>query len=184
MKLTLASKVTLLRICLIPLFICSYCFFNPDGAARVVPTMLFIVAAATDWVDGHLARSRNEVTNFGKFIDPIADKLLVTSAFVLLVGDGRMSAVSCIIILSREFIITGFRLVAAERDVVIAASYLGKIKTTTQIIAVVLLLLNNFPFRFIGLPMDKVAEVVAVVFTIWSGVDYIAKNKQVLLEKE
>ena len=169
MKLTIASKVTILRICLIPLFILSYYFF---------------VAAMTDWIDGHLARSRNEVTNFGKFIDPIADKLLVTSAFILLVGDGRMSAVSCIIILSREFIISGLRLIAADNHVVIAASYLGKIKTTTQIIAIVLLLLNNFPFRFIGLPMDKVAEVVAVVFTIWSGVDYIVKNRQVLREKE
>lgn len=108
----------------------------------------------------------------------------MTSAFILLVGDGRMSAVSCIIILSREFIISGLRLIAADNHVVIAASYLGKIKTTTQIIAIVLLLLNNFPFRFIGLPMDKVAEVVAVVFTIWSGVDYIVKNRQVLREKE
>ena len=175
MKLTIASKVTILRICLIPLFILSYYFFDGPGGL-ILPTLIFVVAAMTDWIDGHLARSRNEVTNFGKFIDPIADKLLVTSAFILLVGDGRMSAVSCIIILSREFIISGLRL--------IAASYLGKIKTTTQIIAIVLLLLNNFPFRFIGLPMDKVAEVVAVVFTIWSGVDYIVKNRQVLREKE
>ena len=180
MKLTIASKVTILRICLIPLFILSYYFFDGPGGL-ILPTLIFVVAAMTDWIDGHLARSRNEVTNFGKFIDPIADKLLVTSAFILLVGDGRMSAVSC---LSREFIISGLRLIAADNHVVIAASYLGKIKTTTQIIAIVLLLLNNFPFRFIGLPMDKVAEVVAVVFTIWSGVDYIVKNRQVLREKE
>ena len=183
MKLTIASKVTILRICLIPLFILSYYFFDGPGGL-IIPTLIFVVAAMTDWIDGHLARSRNEVTNFGKFIDPIADKLLVTAAFILLVGDGRMSAVSCIIILSREFIISGLRLIAADNHVVIAASYLGKIKTTTQIIAIVLLLLNNFPFRFIGLPMDKVAEVVAVVFTIWSGVDYIVKNRQVLREKE
>ena len=119
MKLTIASKVTILRICLIPLFILSYYFFDGPGGL-ILPTLIFVVAAMTDWIDGHLARSRNEVTNFGKFIDPIADKLLVT----------------------------------------------------------------NFPFRFIGLPMDKVAEVVAVVFTIWSGVDYIVKNRQVLREKE
>ena len=93
MKLTIASKVTILRICLIPLFILSYYFFSGPGV-RVIPTVIFVVAAVTDWVDGYLARSRNEVTNFGKFIDPIADKLLVASAFILLVGDGRMSAVS------------------------------------------------------------------------------------------
>lgn len=183
MKLTVASKVTIARICLIPLFVLSYYLFN-NTWGRVVPTLIFIVASVTDWVDGYLARSRNEVTNFGKFMDPIADKLLVTSAFILLVGDGRMSAVSCIIILSREFIISGFRLIAADNHLVLAASKLGKVKTTTQIIAIILLLINNFPFRLVSLPMDRLAEIAAVVFTIWSGVDYIVKNKQVLLEKE
>ncbi len=183
MKLTIASKVTIARICLIPVFVASYYFFDGPGG-RVIPTIIFVVAALTDWVDGYLARSRNEVTNFGKFMDPIADKLLVASAFILLVGDGRMTAASCIIILSREFIISGFRLIAADNRVVLAAGKLGKIKTTTQIIAIILLLLNNFPFRFIGFRMDKVAELAAVVFTIWSGVDYIVKNKQVLMDKE
>lgn len=183
MKLTVASKVTIARICLIPLFVLSYYVFDTPWG-RVVPTLIFIVASVTDWVDGYLARSRNEVTNFGKFMDPIADKLLVTSAFILLVGDGRMSAVSCIIILSREFIISGFRLIAADNNLVLAASKLGKVKTTTQIIAIILLLINNFPFRLVSLPMDRLAEIAAVVFTIWSGVDYIVKNKQVLLEKE
>ena len=132
----------------------------------------------TDWVDGYLARSRNEVTNFGKFMDPIADKLLVMSAFVLLVGDGRMTGVSCIIILAREFIISGFRLIASDRGMVLAAGKLGKIKTTLQIIAIVLLLLNNFPFVYIGIPMDKIVLAAAVVMTVWSGADYIVKNRR------
>lgn len=183
MKLTIASKVTIARICLIPVFVLTYYLFGgPWGS--VIPTFIFVVASMTDWIDGYLARSRNEVTNFGKFMDPIADKLLVASAFILLVSDGRMSAVSCIIILSREFIISGFRLIAADQRVVLAASKLGKIKTTTQIIAIILLMLNNFPFRFIGFPMHKIAELAAVIFTIWSGVDYIVKNKQVLMDKE
>ena len=183
MKLTLASKVTIARICLIPLFVASY-FYCTEGWMFYIPTIIFVVASLTDWVDGYLARSRNEVTTFGKFMDPIADKLLVAAAFVLLVSDGRMSAVSTIIILSREFIISGFRLIAADKKVVMAAGWLGKIKTVTQIIAIILLMLNNFPFHYIGIPMDHIMEAVCAFFTIWSGTDYIVKNRSVLLDKE
>lgn len=183
MKLTIASKITIARICLIPVFVACYYIFN-TGWQVIIPTLIFVIAALTDWVDGYLARSRNEVTNFGKFMDPIADKLLTAAAFVLLVYDGRMSAVSCIIILSREFIISGFRLIAAERKLVIAAGWLGKIKTVTQIIAIILLMLNNFPFHYIGIPMDHVMEAVCVFFTIWSGTDYIVRNRSVLMDKE
>lgn len=179
MKLTIASKVTIARICLIPVFIVCYHLWG-DLWSGAIPAAVFILASMTDWVDGYLARSRNEVTNFGKFMDPIADKLLVMSAFVLLVGDGRMTGVSCIIILAREFIISGFRLIASDRGMVLAAGKLGKIKTTLQIIAIVLLLLNNFPFVYIGIPMDKIVLAVAVVMTVWSGADYIVKNRQIL----
>lgn len=179
MKLTIASKVTIARICLIPVFIVCYHLWG-DLWSGAIPAAVFILASMTDWVDGYLARSRNEVTNFGKFMDPIADKLLVMSAFVLLVGDGRMTGVSCIIILAREFIISGFRLIASDRGMVLAAGKLGKIKTTLQIIAIVLLLLNNFPFVYIGIPMDKIVLAAAVVMTIWSGADYIVKNRQIL----
>ena len=179
MKLTIASKVTIARICLIPVFIvCSHLW--GDLWSGAIPAAVFVLASMTDWVDGYLARSRNEVTNFGKFMDPIADKLLVMSAFVLLVGDGRMTGVSCIIILAREFIISGFRLIASDRGMVLAAGKLGKIKTTLQIIAIVLLLLNNFPFVYIGIPMDKIVLAAAVVMTVWSGADYIVKNRQIL----
>ena len=179
MKLTIASKVTIARICLIPVFIVCYHLWG-DLWSGAIPAAVFILASMTDWVDGYLARSRNEVTNFGKFMDPIADKLLVMSAFVLLVGDGRMTCVSCIIILAREFIISGFRLIASDRGMVLAAGKLGKIKTTLQIIAIVLLLLNNFPFVYIGIPMDKIVLAAAVVMTVWSGADYIVKNRQIL----
>lgn len=179
MKLTIASKVTIARICLIPVFIVCYHLWG-DLWSGAIPAAVFVLASMTDWVDGYLARSRNEVTNFGKFMDPIADKLLVMSAFVLLVGDGRMTGVSCIIILAREFIISGFRLIASDRGMVLAAGKPGKIKTTLQIIAIVLLLLNNFPFVYIGIPMDKIVLAAAVVMTIWSGADYIVKNRQIL----
>ena len=179
MKLTIASKVTIARICLIPVFIVCYDFWGGLWSGAI-PAAVFVLASMTDWVDGYLARSRNEVTNFGKFMDPIADKLLVMSAFVLLVGDGRMTGVSCIIILAREFIISGFRLIASDRGMVLAAGKLGKIKTTLQIIAIVLLLLNNFPFVYIGIPMDKIVLAAAVVMTVWSGADYIVKNRQIL----
>ena len=179
MKLTIASKVTIARICLIPVFIVCYHLWG-DLWSGAIPAAVFILASMTDWVDGYLARSRNEVTNFGKFMDPIADKLLVMSAFVLLVGDGRMTGVSCIIILAREFIISGFRLIASDRGMVLAAGKLGKIKTTLQIIAIVLLLLNNFPFVYIGIPMDKIVLAAAVVMTVWSGADYIVKNRRIL----
>ncbi len=179
MKLTIASKVTIARICLIPVFIVCYDLWGGLWSGAI-PAAVFILASMTDWVDGYLARSRNEVTNFGKFMDPIADKLLVMSAFVLLVGDGRMTGVSCIIILAREFIISGFRLIASDRGMVLAAGKLGKIKTTLQIIAIVLLLLNNFPFVYIGIPMDKIVLAAAVVMTVWSGADYIVKNRQIL----
>ena len=179
MKLTIASKVTIARICLIPVFIVCYHLWG-DLWSGAIPAAVFILASMTDWVDGYLARSRNEVTNFGKFMDPIADKLLVMSAFVLLVGDGRMTGVSCIIILAREFIISGFRLIASDRGMVLAAGKLGKIKTTLQIIAIVLLLLNNFPFVYISIPMDKIVLAAAVVMTVWSGADYIVKNRGIL----
>ena len=179
MKLTIASKVTIARICLIPVFIVCYDLWGGLWSGAI-PAAVFVLASMTDWVDGYLARSRNEVTNFGKFMDPIADKLLVMSAFVLLVGDGRMTGVSCIIILAREFIISGFRLIASDRGMVLAAGKLGKIKTTLQIIAIVLLLLINFPFVYIGIPMDKIVLAAAVVMTVWSGADYIVKNRQIL----
>ena len=177
MKLTIASKVTIARICLIPVFIVCYHLWGGLWSGAI-PAAVFVLASMTDWVDGYLARSRNEVTNFGKFMDPIADKLLVMSAFVLLVGDGRMTGVSCIIILAREFIISGFRLVASDNGVVIAASYWGKFKTVSQMIMSVLLIVN-IPALSI---LTTIFSVIALVLTVVSLIDYIAKNYRVLTE--
>lgn len=180
--MTIANKVTLLRICLIPVFIAAY-FLCRDGVLRVVPAAVFAVASLTDYLDGYLARSRNEVTTFGKFMDPIADKVLVMAAILLLVQDGRLSSVAGIIFLAREFIISGFRLVAAAGSVVIAASPLAKIKTATQLAALLLLLLDNFPFSLIRFPAAQIAVIAALVFTVWSGVEYIVKNRGMLSGK-
>ncbi|MDR2514577.1 MAG: CDP-diacylglycerol--glycerol-3-phosphate 3-phosphatidyltransferase [Christensenellaceae bacterium] len=175
--MTIANKLTLLRVGMIPLFVLS---FYLCGDLFFVPALLFSLAAFTDYLDGCLARSRGEVTTFGKFMDPIADKLLVAAAFVLLVSDGRLPAWICVVFLGREFLISGFRLVAAGENMVIAASPLGKVKTVTQLVAAILLLLWNWPFSLIHLPMDQIAVWGALIFTVWSGVEYILKNKGLL----
>lgn len=183
MKLTIASKITIFRMLLIPVFI--VCYYLCGGLWQVIlPTIIFIIASLSDYLDGYLARSRNEVTNFGKFMDPIADKLLVMAAFVVMVSDRRMSAVACIIILAREFVISGFRLIAVEQGKVLAATWLAKWKTTVQMIAIVLMLLDNFPFEYLHFPMDQVFEWGAVGMTVWSGADYLIKNKGVLRESK
>ncbi|HHY81055.1 MAG TPA: CDP-diacylglycerol--glycerol-3-phosphate 3-phosphatidyltransferase [Clostridiales bacterium] len=173
--MNLANKITLLRIILIPLFIVF--MLVPFKYSNFVAVFVFIAAACTDTLDGYIARKRNEVTNFGKFIDPLADKLLVTSALVCLVETGKVSSAAAIIIISREFVITGFRLLAVTEGIIIAASWWGKIKTITQIIAIAALILDNFPFRYVGIPFDQIALYVSVIITIVSGVDYIYKNR-------
>src|SRR5690606_14357335 len=139
-----------------------------------------IVASLTDSLDGYIARSRNLVTNFGKFIDPLADKLLVSAALISLIQMGKISSWIVIIIIAREFTITGLRTIAASEGITIAASPLGKIKTITQLIAIIALLLDNFPFRLIGFPFDKIMIYLSLLFTILSGVYYLFKNKHVL----
>ena len=180
--MNLPNKLTMLRIVMIPVFVILALI--PAQWAQYVALLVYILACITDTLDGRIARSHHMVTNFGKFADPIADKLLVMSALVILVDSGRMPAWWCIVMLSREFIISGFRLVAAGGGKVIAAGKLGKIKTTTQIIAIILLLVDNFPFCYIGFPVHRIMEWVAVFFTIWSGADYIVRNRAVLMDKE
>ena len=142
-----------------------------------IPAAVFILASMTDWVDGYLARSRNEVTNFGKFMDPIADKLLVMSVFVLLVGDGRMTGVSLHHHSGAR--VHHQRLPAASPPIAAwcwrRASW-ARSRPRCKIIAIVLLLLNNFPFVYIGIPMDKIVLAAAVVMTVWSGADYIVEK--------
>ena len=173
--MNLANKITILRILFIPLFVAL--LLMPFPYHHFVAAFVFLLAACTDSLDGYIARKRNEITNFGKFIDPLADKLLVTSALICLVEMSRVSAIAAIIIISRVFIITGFRLLAVTEGKVIAASWWGKLKTVTQIVAMTALILDNFPFRYIGIPFDQISLHLSVIVTIISGVDYILKNK-------
>lgn len=173
--MNLPNKLTLLRIVAIPVFIVVLLMGH-----RYIATIIFIAAAITDMLDGHIARKYNLVTNFGKLMDPLADKLLVMSALICLVELDNVAGWMVIVILAREFAVTGLRQVAASEGIVIAAGITGKIKTITQMIAIPLLLLDNWPCRYIGFPLDQVFLWIAVIMTIVSGAEYIIKNKQLL----
>ena len=177
--MNLPNKLTILRIIMIPFFVL---FMLLDGGAnqtyRYIAAVIFIVASFTDLLDGNIARKYNLVTNFGKFMDPLADKLLVCSGLICFVGLGALPAWFVIIIISREFIISGFRLVASDNGVVIAASYWGKFKTVSQMIMSVLLIVN-IPALSI---LTAIFSVIALVLTVVSLIDYIAKNYRVLTE--
>ena len=177
--MNLPNKLTILRVIMIPFFVISLLAFQGEvRLLRNLAAAIFIVASLTDMLDGKIARKYNLVTNFGKFMDPLADKLLVCSALICLIELGQLPAWMVIIIVSREFIISGFRLIAAEQGIVIAASYWGKFKTTFQMIAVILMIVN--------LPVLHILTVactwIALVLTVVSLVDYIAKNHKVLTE--
>ena len=177
--MNLPNKLTVLRVILIPFFVVSMMIENgANQTFRYVAAAIFIIASLTDMLDGKIARKYNLVTNFGKFMDPLADKLLVCSALICLIQLGQLPAWMVIIIVSREFIISGFRLVAAEQGIVIAASYWGKFKTTFQMIAVVLMILNFEDLSAVTL----ICTWAALILTIISLVDYIAKNHKVLTE--
>lgn len=171
--MNIANKVTTLRMIMVPIFVALYYVF---GQKYNIAAIIFSVAALTDAVDGHLARSRNLVTTFGKFADPLVDKLLTMAAFVVLTETGVIPAWAVIIIIARELIITGFRTIAASNNITIAASKGGKLKTLSQCFAIAFLLVNNLTVNKIGL----VIFYIAVVLTIYSGWDYLAKNKNVL----
>ena len=178
--MNLPNKLSLLRICMIPFFVVFALIEEPW--AQLVALAIFVIASLTDMLDGKIARKYNLVTNFGKFIDPIADKLLVMSALIVLVEQGRMPGWVCILMLAREFLISGFRLVAVESGKVIAAGWLGKIKTVLQMAAVIALLLltpagANVPLLgSFGITFANILTYAAAVMTVWSGADYIIRN--------
>ena len=173
--MNLPNKLSMLRILMIPVFVILALMNAP--AAQYAAVGVFVLAAITDALDGHIARKNGLVTNFGKFIDPIADKLLVMSALIVLVERGRMPGWVCIVMLARGFAISGVRLVAAGTGKVIAAGILGKIKTVTQMIAVIALLLTAIDGVFAPLgTFADVAMYVSAFMTVWSGADYIIKN--------
>ena len=178
MKMNLANKLTILRIFMVPVFMVFLLHQIPGG--DYIAAFVFILAAITDSLDGYIARSRNQITNFGKFMDPLADKLLVSAALISLASMGEISAWVVVIIIAREFTISVLRAVAAAEGLVIAASVWGKLKTISQIVAISLILLNNFPFRYINIPMDTIVLWIAVILTVISGVDYIRVNKKII----
>ena len=184
MKLNLPNKLTLIRICMIPFFMIFLTVPLPisDNACLICAAALFIAASLTDMADGKIARARGLITDFGKFMDPLADKLLVCSAMICLIEKGQLAAWIVIIIIAREFIISGFRLVAADNGIVIAASYWGKFKTVFQMLMVIVLILN-IPNSFFAV-LGTVLTYIALALTVVSLIDYIAKNKNVLKEQK
>ena len=177
--MNLPNKLTVMRVIMIPFFVISLLAFHGEvRLLRNLAAAIFIVASLTDMLDGKIARKYNLVTNFGKFMDPLADKLLVCSALICLIELGQLPAWMVIIIVSREFIISGFRLIAAEQGIVIAASYWGKFKTTFQMIGVVLLIFNIPALS----TLTTIIVWIALALTVISLVDYIVKNAGVLTE--
>ena len=195
--MNLANKLTILRIILVPIFLLFIAIKIPYGT--IIATMVFIIAALTDKLDGYIARSRNQITRFGKFMDPLADKLLVTAALVSLVELQIIPAWAAIIIIAREFAVTGLRSIAAAEGIVISASWWGKVKTVIQIVAIIFALfkviLKTMPETIpelaksiINSPklveffnvMPGITMAIAIVITIISGVDYFNKNKAVI----
>ncbi|MDN4494317.1 CDP-diacylglycerol--glycerol-3-phosphate 3-phosphatidyltransferase [Ureibacillus aquaedulcis] len=192
--MNIPNKITVSRILLIPVFVIVILFdfgwgnMNFLGAEmpvnHFVAGLIFIIASCTDWVDGYYARKYNLVTNLGKFLDPLADKLLVAAAFIVLVELGMAPSWIIIIILSREFAVTGLRAILAGEGEIVAASQLGKIKTWAQIVAISSLLLHNTIFTLINIPFDMITLYIALIFTVWSGWEYFYLNRRVFVNSK
>lgn len=180
--MNLPNRLTIFRVILIPFFVFFLLAPYFESYGNYIAVAIFIVASITDFLDGKIARKYNLVTNFGKFMDPLADKLLVCSALICLIQLELIPAWVVIIIIAREFIISGFRLIASDNGVVIAASYWGKFKTAFQMLTVIVLILNipNKVFIILG----TVLIYVSLALTVISLIDYIAKNKDVLKDQK
>ncbi|NLP14605.1 MAG: CDP-diacylglycerol--glycerol-3-phosphate 3-phosphatidyltransferase [Clostridium sp.] len=200
--MNLPNKLTISRILLVPVFLLiivpipewiinssllSFMSFQLEAVnnfiinyGNYIAAFLFFVAASTDGLDGYIARKRKQVTRFGKFLDPIADKLLVAAALIALVERNELSSWVAVIIIGREFMITGLRLVAASDGIVIAASKWGKIKTVTQIVAILAVLMKYYVHMLFGFPLERYLMFIAIVVTIYSAYDYIVKNAHVI----
>lgn len=187
--MNLPNKLTVMRIFLIPIFIIVMVVPMDWGSitafdtvlpiTQLVGTIIFAIASITDWLDGKIARSRGLVTNFGKFADPLADKMLVMTAFIVLVGQGKAPSWVVAVIVCRELAVTGLRLLLVEDGEVMAAAWPGKVKTATQMLAIIFIFLNNMPFSALHFPLDQILLYTCLVFTIYSGVEYFVKNAHV-----
>lgn len=195
--MNLPNKLTTIRLLSVPLFIIVYLipyqslgieipvFDVLSTSLSLLDIILFLVfalSALTDYLDGYIARKQHLITTFGKFIDPIADKLIVNTTLLLLASTHDIHIIIPIIMISRDIIVDAIRLVASQKNVVLAASYLGKAKTMTQMIAICLLLLNNTVFAGLHIPMDQIMIWLATLISFVSGVDYFMKNRQYIME--
>lgn len=189
--MNLPNKLTFTRLLLIPFFLLfSAVSFEWGTVAALgseietellVAIIIFIIASITDWADGYIARRDNLVTNFGKFADPLADKLLVASALIVLVGIDKAPAWVVAVIIAREFAVTGLRLLLVETGgTVLAAAWPGKIKTVTQILAIIFLLADNFPLAWTGIPVGTIFLYISLFFTLYSGIDYFYNARHLL----
>ena len=177
--MNLPNKLTILRVILIPFFVVFMLFDITGAADKWIALVIFCVASLTDMLDGKIARKYNLVTNFGKFMDPLADKLLVCTALICLTSMNRLNVIVVLVIIAREFIISGFRLVASDNGIVIAASYWCKFKTVSQMALIIVLIMDlGGVWNVVG----TVLTWVALLLTVVSLIDYIAKNKQVLTQ--
>ncbi len=177
--MNLPNKLTVLRVLMIPFFVAFMLVDIIPEMDKWIALILFCIASLTDFFDGYLARKYNLVTNFGKFMDPLADKLLVVSAMICLITWGKLEAWIVIIVVSREFIISGFRLIASDNGIVIAASYWGKFKTVVQMLMIIFMIAD---FGGVFGTIEIAMKWIAVALTIISLVDYVVKNKQVITE--
>ena len=175
------NKLTIARMILVPFFVLFTLTGWGGDANRYICLAIFMIASVTDWFDGHLARKNNLVTNFGKFMDPLADKLLVCSALICMIELDRLPAWIVIIVIAREFIISGFRLIAAENGVVIAANYWGKFKTASQMVMIILLILD---FDGIFRTLTSVFVWLSLALTVISLLTYVVQNKNVISMQE
>ena len=176
-KMNLPNRLTIFRMLLVPLMVAAFSFEAWLPGWNYWAAGIFFIADMTDIVDGYIARKRNQITNFGKLMDPIADKLLFCSAFISMTYNGMLNPILCIIFVGREIIVSGFRLVTAGSGTVIAANWLGKLKSTLQVIAILATLLGNPVFSMWNFPFDFGVMCTAAVFTVWSAVDYIVANR-------
>ena len=195
--MNLPNKLTVIRVLLVPLLILVYMFpYDTTGInvpvyhildtdislVNIIILVIFIVASITDYFDGRIARSKKLITTFGKFADPIADKLLVNTIFLLLASDGKINIIIPIIMISRDTIVDAIKMSAASKQVVVAASKLGKLKTVSQMIALCFLLVNNFLFSVLGIDLATILAWIATVISVISGIDYFIKNREMLME--
>ena len=195
--MNLPNKLTITRVLLVPLLILIYMFpydmaginipvyhiLNTDiSLINIVILVIFIIASITDYFDGQIARRKKLITTFGKFADPIADKLLINTIFLLLAGDGTINIIIPIIMISRDTIVDAIKMSAASKQVVVAASNLGKLKTVSQMIALAFLLVNNFPFWSLGVDIATILAWIATIISVVSGIDYFIKNREMLME--